>query len=150
MWDHHAIRTLPRAKRIAAFWELLLFPTRNPVRPGRVMQPVQVDPSWNDSVQIAAGSGSYMSQTNYAKIANPVYDYVGELFGSFPKHRTNVAGRKGWTHHGLRHWAVSSRIKAGVPLPVIAQEMGNKDGWFTMQRYGHVMDKGIGPKGFEY
>lgn len=150
LWEHRAIAQLPLKRRIAEFRELLIFPTRNRVRPGKEMQPVQTDPSWPNSIRIVPGTGSYQSQTNYAKIANPIYDYVAEEFNSYPRHRTNRAGRKGWTHHGLRHWAVSTRLRAGVPLPVIAQEMGHKDGAFTLERYGHVLDQGIGPRGFEY
>lgn len=68
----------------------------------------------------------------------------------YPEHRIHAKARKGWTHHGLRHWAVSSRLKAGVPLPLIAKEMGHKDSAFTLERYGHVVDEGVGELGFEY
>ncbi|PPF82971.1 hypothetical protein C5B96_08520 [Subtercola sp. Z020] len=150
LWHHPAISSLSRRKRVSEFRELLIFPTRNRVRPGREMQPVQTDPAWNDSIRIVPGTGSYQAQSNYARITNPVYDHVEEQFGSSPRHRTNAKGRRGWTHHGLRHWAVSTRLKAGVPQPLIAKEMGHKNASFTMERYGHVLDEGIGPKGFEY
>ncbi|ROP74406.1 tyrosine-type recombinase/integrase [Curtobacterium sp. PhB115] len=150
LWHHPAIEKLSLNRRIDEFRELLIFPTRNRVRPGREMQPVQTDPSWTNSIRIVAGTGSYQSQTNYAKIANPIFDHVAEEFRSYPRHRTNRDGRKGWTHHGLRHWAVSTRLRAGVPVPLIAKEMGHKNSSFTQDRYGHVVDEGVGPRGFEY
>lgn len=150
LWHHPAISELPLRERITEYRDLLLFPTRNRVRPGREAQPVQTDSAWKNSTRIVPGTGNYQAQSNYAKITNPLYDYVADQFGWYPRHRTNLSGRKGWTHHGLRHWAVSTRLKAGVPLPVIAKEMGHKDGAFTLERYGHVLDEGIGPRGFEY
>lgn len=129
---------------------LLIFPAPNRVRPGREAQPVQTDPSWTNSIRIVSGTGSYQSQTNYAKIANPVFDHVAEEFRSFPEHRTNRTGRKGWTHHGLRHWAVRTRLRAGVPVPLFAKEMGHKNSRFTQDRYGHVVDEGVVPRGLEY
>jgi hypothetical protein len=151
LWNDPAISRLSIPRRAAECRELLLFPTRNRARPSRDGEPsVQTDPSWRSSVRIVEGTGSYQAQSNWAKLTNPVYDFVAEEFAEWPKHRTNVTTRNGWTHHGLRHWAVSSRLQAGVALPVIAREMGHSDSSFTLERYGHVLDLGIGPRGFEY
>jgi hypothetical protein len=152
LWAHPAIRhrnTL--GTRIKDYRELLLFPTRNRARVGSTgLASVQIDPGWRKSIRIVEGDGTYQAQSNWAKHVNPLYDYVAEQFDEWPEHRTNAANRRGWTHHGLRHWAVSTRIQAGVPLPLIAREMGHHDSSFTLERYGHVMDGGVGPRGFEF
>ncbi|MGL3198363.1 MULTISPECIES: hypothetical protein [Curtobacterium] len=151
LWNHHAIRRLSTPRRIEEFRDLLLFPTRNRARAGAVNGAVQTDPTWTSSTRIVEGTGNYQSQTNFAKMTNPLYDFVEQEFKESPKHRTNRQGRTGWTHHGLRHWAVSTRIRAGVPYPVIAMEMGHKDSAFTLARYGHVIDpEGISDQPFEY
>lgn len=151
LWESPAIRSMATGPRVREFRELLLFPTRNKARTGRDGQPhVLTDPSWRRSTRIVEGTGTYQAQTNYAKHSNPVLDYVAQQFEEWPEHRTNATTRNGWTHHGFRHWAVSSRIRAGVPLPLIAREMGHSDAAFTLERYGHVLDQGISPEGFEY
>ncbi|MDQ0726049.1 integrase [Microbacterium sp. W4I20] len=152
LWNHPAIKHRNSlGARIKDFRELLMFPTRNPARTRATGTPmVQIDPGWRKSIALVEGDGTYQAQSNYAKHANTLYDYVEQEFDEHPEHRTNAKGRKGWTHHGLRHWAVSSRIQAGVPLPLIAREMGHHDSSFTLERYGHVMDQGVGPGGFEY
>lgn len=45
---------------------------------------------------------------------------------------------------------VSLRLQAGVPIPVIAREMGHSDSSFALERYGHVLDGGTSPAGLEY
>lgn len=151
LWHDPSIQHMPEDLRLVNFRELLLFPTRNKARQGRDGQPhVLTDPGWRRSTKIVEGAGTYQGQSNYAQDVNPLYDFVAEQFNSFPEHRTNAADRKGWTHHGLRHWAVSSRIHAGVPFPLIAEEMGHADSAFTLSRYGHVLHESIGAEGFEY
>lgn len=151
LWDDPAISSMPWGPRIKEFRELLLFPTRNKARQGRDGQPnAQADPGWRKSTRIVEGAGTYQAQSNFAKLTNPLMDYVSEQRDEWPEHRTNTETRKGWTHHGLRHWAVSTRIQAGVPLPIIAREMGHKDSAFTLERYGHVLDQGVSDEGFEY
>lgn len=151
LWQDPAIATMAPGPRVKEFRELLLFPTRNKARKGRDGESrVQIDPGWRKSIRIVEGTGTYQAQSNFAKLTNPLYDFVAEQHDEWPEHRTNAATRKGWTHHGLRHWAVSSRIQAGVPLPLIAKEMGHSDSAFTLERYGHVLDQGVSSKGFEY
>lgn len=151
LWHDAAIARLALGPRVQEYRELLLFPTRNRARMGRDDQPaVQIDAGWRKSTRIVTGTGTYQAQGNYAKLTNPLYDYVAEERNEWPEHRTNATTRKGWTHHGLRHWAVSSRIQAGIPLPIIAREMGHSDAAFTLERYGHVLDQGVSPAGFEY
>lgn len=108
------------------------------------------DPGWRKPTAIVEGAGTYQGQSNYAQDVNPLYDFVADQFNEYPEHRTNASERKGWTHHGLRHWAVSSRIHAGVPFPLIAAEMGHADSAFTLARYGHVLHESIGVEGFEF
>ncbi|PPI70873.1 hypothetical protein C5E12_08285 [Rathayibacter rathayi] len=151
LWADPTVRGLALGPRVKEFRELLLFPTRNRARPGRDGEPsVLTDPGWRKSTRIVEGAGTYQAQGNWAKLTNPLMDYVAEQRDEWPEHRTNSEQRKGWTHHGLRHWAVSSRIQAGIPLPIIAREMGHSDAAFTLERYGHVLDQGVGPVGFEY
>lgn len=130
------------------FMDMLLFPTRNRARAGGR---VHHEDNWPHSVRIVEGQGTYQVQTNYAgRMSNPLYDYVSGIYQSWPQHRTNSGTRRGWTHHGLRHFAVSSRIAAGIPLTDIAEEMGHKDAGFTLSRYGHVIGHERTPQGFEY
>lgn len=151
LWNDPCIQSMPNDLRILNFRELLLFPTRNKARQGRDGQPhVLTDPGWRKSTRIVEGAGTYQGQSNYAQDINPVYDFAAEQFNAYPEHRTNARDRKGWTHHGLRHCAVSSRIHAGVPFPLIADEMGHADSAFTLARYGHVLHESIGVEGFEF
>ena len=151
LFSDRTVRGMPCGATTREVRDLLLFPTRNRARVGRDGQPnVQADPGWRKSTRIVEGAGTYMAQSNWAKLTNPLLDYVSEQLDEWPEHRTNSAQRSGWTHHGLRHWAVSSRLQAGVPLPVIAREMGHSDSSFTLERYGHVLDGGTSPAGFEY
>lgn len=130
---------------------MLLFPTSSPARnqqPGHV---VQTEQSFRYDISLVEGTGGYQVETAYAnRFANPIYDYVSGLFNEWPAHRVNATKRRGWTHHGLRHYAASSRMIAGVPIPIIARELGHKDGAFTLQRYGHFMPESIPQQGFEY
>lgn len=151
LWDDPAIRRKNLQNRVRDFYDLLLFPTRTKARRGRDGEgSVLTEPGWRRSTRIVEGTGSYQNQSNYQRFSNPLYDYVAEDMHEYPEHRIHAKARKGWTHHGLRHWAVSSRLKAGVPLPLIAKEMGHKDSAFTLERYGHVVDERVGELGFEY
>ena len=151
LWQHPAIAHLDAGPRTTEFRDLLLFPTRNQARKSRGGLPsVLTDPGWRKPTRIVPGTGTYQSQSNYAKLVNPLYDWVADQFLEYPEHRTNSTQRQGWTHHGLRHYAVSSRIKAGVPLPLTADEMGHHDSSFTLERYGHLVDDGVGAGGFEF
>ncbi len=150
-WNDPAIRHRNLTNRVRDFHDLLLFPTRTKARAGRDGEvSVLTEPGWRRGTRIVEGTGSYQNQSNYQRFSNPLYDYVADDMNEYPEHRIHARARKGWTHHGLRHWAVSSRLKAGVPLPLIAKEMGHKDSAFTLERYGHVVDEGVGELGFEY
>lgn len=80
---------------------------------------------------------------------NPFYDHVSEDFLPFQEHRANSTSRKGQTRHGTQHYAVHSRIRAGVPLSLIDEEMGHSDSAFTLAHYGHVIAEGLGLGCFE-
>jgi integrase len=150
LFSDRAMRGMSFGSTTREVRDLPLFPTRNRARAGRDGQPnVQADPGWKKSTRIVEGAGTYMAQSNWAKLTNPLLDHVSEQLDEWPEHRTNSSQRNGWTHHGLRHWAMSSRLQAGVPLPVIATEMGHSDANFTLERYGHVLDGGTSPAGFE-
>lgn len=148
LWDSPILNAhrSPQTK-IRDYRDLLLFPTRNRARSSST---VQWEDNWPHDVRIVEGDGTYQAQSNFAKLTNPLYDYVADAYGEYPAHRRNAKTRQGWTHHGLRHFAASSRIAAGTPLPLIAREMGHSDGGFTLRRYGHVMGAGIDPVGYEF
>lgn len=42
--------------------------------------------------------------------------------------------------HDLRHWSVTTMLDAGVPVPVVAQHHGHRDGTVTLAIYGHPVD----------
>lgn len=138
-------------ERTRTYLNMLLFPTSTPARkqiPGHV---IQHEKAWHYDITIVPGTGGYQVETAYAnKYANPLYDYVSEQYECWPAHRANATRRRGWTHHGLRHYACSSRIIAGVPIPIVSKELGHKDSAFTLQRYGHFMPDAIPSEGFEY
>ncbi|MDR8019419.1 phage integrase central domain-containing protein [Nesterenkonia aerolata] len=153
LWNSRAVQRHKKTKdAIDDFLDLLLFPTRNTVRKTRDGKPNTAIPEgWGHSVRIVEGTGSYQIQSNYAnRYANPLYDYVSEVLDEWPEHRRNSTKRQGWTHHGLRHFAVSSRIQSGTPLPIIANQMGHKDAGFTLERYGHMMTYDLDKAGYEY
>lgn len=130
---------------------MLLFPTAGEARkqvPGHV---IKKEKAFQYDITIVPGTGGYQVETAYAnKYSNPVYDYVAGIFNEWPAHRANATSRRGWTHHGLRHYACSSRIISGVPIPIVSRELGHKDAAFTLQRYGHFMPEAIPEQGFEY
>lgn len=150
LWDelHTGQTYAPKEFRFADFRRLLLFPTRN--RSTRRIQ-VEVPRSWHRDASVVEGFGGYQSQTNYSgRWANPVYDFVSEMLGGYyPEHRTNSAGRRGWTHHGLRHYAASSMLTHGVPLPVVSDQLGHASYDFTLQRYIHTIQGGYDLTGLE-
>ncbi|MDN6805415.1 hypothetical protein [Bifidobacterium crudilactis] len=87
---------------------------------------------------------------------NPLFDYVSKKIGGanpyYPAHRIQKkTGRKGWTLHGLRHYAVSSWLASPlVSLAQVSAQAGHKDISFTLDRYGHLMDDSlIKARGFE-
>lgn len=145
LWD-----TMPRVgkpsmqQEIRDFGDLLLFPA---VGTGNK---VTYESGWPYDTRIVEGAGGYQYPSNYMKTANAVYDYCSSIYDEWPINRVNSRTRKGWTHHALRHYAASSRIQAGVPLPIVARELGHKDAGFTLQRYGHMMQDAIPSTGFEY
>ena len=137
----------PRTK-INDFRDLLLFPTRNKARN---TNHVLHSEKWPYSARIVPSDGTYQSQSNFAnRWSNPLYDYVAEQYNKWPQHRVNTTTRRGWTHHGLRHFAVSWRLQTGTPLPLIASEVGHKNSAFTLQRYGHVMTQDLDTRGYEF
>lgn len=151
LWRHPALFGKGLGAKVKDLHELLLFPTRSKPRRGRDgTTSVLTESGWRKETRIVDGAGGYQNQSNFQLVSNPVADHVATDMDEWPEHRMHSKQRRGWTHHSLRHWAVSSRIREGVPLPLIAQEMGHKDSAFTLQRYGHVVDEGVGPQGFEY
>lgn len=146
--------TMPRTgkpsmqEEIDAFMNLLLFPSVSRGIPSK--SEFAIDPNWPYDASIPEGTGGYQHPSNYMKHSALIYDYVAQIHGEWPINRVNSKTRKGWTHHSLRHYAASSRIQAGVPLPIVARELGHKDAAFTLQRYGHMMADAIPETGFDY
>lgn len=105
---------------------------------------------WRKPTRTIPATGTYQSPTNDAKHINAFCDWVADQFVEYLEHRTIWPQRQSWTHHDLRHHALSSRIKAGVPLPLIADEMSHQDSSFTLKRPCHPVDNGVGAGGFGF
>lgn len=150
LWNEPAINIgKPSLKtKINNYLDLLVFPSKQPPRKSNKT-------SWEDSFpygqRLVPGTGSYQAASNYnLNYQNRLFDYVTEFYNIWPEHRANSSTRKGWTHHGLRHYAASWRIQAGVPLTTIAAELGHKSAAFTLERYGHMIPIDIDDRGFEF
>jgi integrase len=137
--------------RIRLFRRLLLFPAGSR---SRTMQhaTVQVEEGTHFNPDIVNGACGYQRRANIAnKEFNPLFDYVSSITGSYPEHRQNAKTRRGWSFHAMRHYAATSRIAMGVPLPLIAQELGHNNPAFTLARYAYAMPDAIDETiGFEY
>lgn len=119
----------------------LLFPTRSPARKSPTFPA-----KWPHRKEIPGNLGYQSSSNLVHRYVSPVYDHVSTLTGSWPS--TNE-GRGGWTHHGLRHYAVSQWVARGVPLPVITRQAGHSRESFTMERYASAIMTDIVSEGFE-
>lgn len=120
----------------------LLFPTRNPLR-SEFDKPI----NWHGITRSdPITGGGYIGSDNWSRAINPVYDYVSSMMNSYPLHRIGSTKRSGWTHHGLRHFAISSRLKAGQPVASVADEFGHEHAGFTLDRYAHTItdESGVG------
>lgn len=137
---------------IKDYLDLLLFPSFTPPRKDKSgLQAVRYDANWPYETRIVPNTGTYQAFDRYAHTwLNPLFDYCADIYDEWPESRVHRKTRRGWTHHGLRHYAASTRIMAGIPLPIVAKELGHANGAFTLQRYGHFMPDGISKLGFEY
>jgi integrase len=157
LWESNVVQSQKTEDaRFRTFQSLLLFPTRNPLREqdGQFQPNIKYASTWKHDVRIVRGTGGYQSTTNLVgRYLNVVFDYVSEeLGGYYPSHRVNKKeGRKGWTLHGLRHYAISSWLASPiVSLPEVTTQAGHKDINFTLERYGHLMDdRLVRARGFE-
>lgn len=157
LWESDAVQSQKTQDgQFRTFQSLLLFPTRNPLRKqdGQFQPNIRFASTWKHDVRIVPGTGGYQSTTNLAgRYLNVIFDYVSEkLGGYYPSHRVNKKeGRKGWTAHGLRHYAISSWLASPiVSLPEATAQAGHKDINFTLERYGHLMDdRLVRSRGFE-
>ena len=147
LWASEVIQSISsKKKRIEAYQRLLLFPTRNQAKLDRDGLPNVLFEAggWKADATIVPGTGTYQLIPNFTlRWANPLYDYVGETLGLYPAHRINRPGRKGWTHHSLRHYAITTMITQGIPLPQIAKLVGHADAGFTLKRYGHAVEEDL-------
>ena len=48
-------------------------------------------------------------------------------------------GIEGVTLHSLRHFAISTWLRAGVPIPVVSRMAGHAKASFTIDTYGHCI-----------
>lgn len=119
----------------------LLFPTRSPARKQAVFPE-----KWPHTKEIPGGYGYQSSSNLVHRYVSPVYDHVSDLTGSWPS--TNE-GRRGWTHHSLRHYAISQWVARGVPIPVITAQAGHSRESFTLERYAAAIMTNVNVDGFE-
>lgn len=133
---------LTERERIRLMARTMLFPTRQPpkrTKDGKESR-VEHSPRWTGYTGTdPLTGGTYMSHNNFKKEMNEIYDFVSDRTGIYPAHRRNRATRQGWTHHALRHFAVSTRLDAGIPVAQVALEMGHASPAFTMSRYAHAV-----------
>lgn len=153
LWNSPALAEIPPRSRITEFRRMLLFPARTRPRKTKdgtsAFRPV---PGWTHDTGFVEGTCGYMTEANMVERSlNPIFDYVSANTSEYPQHRINSQHkRKGWTYHGLRHFAATSRIQAGVPIPEVSAELGHKNASFTLDRYAHMSKEAIPPTGFEY
>ncbi|GFK18431.1 hypothetical protein KbCgl_10030 [Corynebacterium glutamicum] len=129
---------------VRVFWDALLFPTHNPARkrgPG-----VSFPARWPYETRIP--HGTYQSPTNLTnRYVAPVYNHVSETLHVWPGYKGT--SRRGWSHHHLRHYAVSQWLSRGVPVPLVTQQAGHANEGFTLSRYGWAISDSLPDRGFE-
>ncbi|WP_404464696.1 hypothetical protein LG274_12095 [Micrococcus antarcticus] len=133
---------LTERERIRLMARTMLFPTRQPPKRNKQgeISRVKYSPRWTGYMgPDPLTGGTYMSHNNFKSEMNEIYDFVSDRTGSYPAHRRNRETRQGWTHHALRHYAVSTRLDAGIPVAQVALEMGHASPAFTMARYAHAV-----------
>ncbi|MEI3777432.1 hypothetical protein V1463_01315 [Micrococcus yunnanensis] len=115
----------------------LLFPTRSPARRGRDGQPSAIpDPAYYGITSpCPITRGGYYSQAGWAKRSNELFDYTSDLMEEAPPAPRGATSRTGYTHHSLRHFAISMRLYDGQDAASVAKEMGHKNAAFTYERY---------------
>lgn len=122
----------------------LLFPTRNPAR--KAPDPAEGHRFFAGACALTGGN--YQASSNFStRVVYPLMDTISTQTDSHP---SRLTGRRGWTFHHLRHFAISTRLQAGQPLPEIAEQMGHKHGGFTLERYGHMVAQRAGAMGFQF
>ncbi|GEM_PF-6476926 len=135
---------LESGRDIRVWWDSLLFPTRNPARkrgPG-----VSFPARWPYVTDIPRGT--YQSPTNVTgRYIAPLYDHVSEVLHVWPGYKGT--SRRGWSHHHLRHYAVSQWLSRGVPVPLVTQQAGHANAEFTLFRYGWAVTDSLPDRGFE-
>lgn len=138
---------------IRRWWDCLLFPTRNRAR-NRGDGP-KFPERWPHGKEVPNGTFQNPSNLSYRYIS-PVYDYVSTVLHSWPghkgntkRHNTDKEPRKGWTHHALRHWAISQWLGRGTPVSMATSQAGHKDESFTLSRYSSALKEHLPERGFE-
>ncbi|GEE03815.1 hypothetical protein nbrc107696_42610 [Gordonia spumicola] len=132
------------SNRDLGVWEnALLFPARNARK--RSQEPLY-PASW--PYQREPTNGIYQDPTNFtARMMNPIYDHLQDLLGEAPGH--TARSRQGWTHHALRHFAISQWIAHDLDIPFVTQQAGHSDETFTLSRYASAVDTAYVQTGFE-
>lgn len=124
------------------FMNCLLFPTRNSARSSG--QGVLYPDNWQ--YQKEPTFGTFQAPANLTtRYISPLYDYASAMLGE----EIINGGRNGWTHHSLRHLAVSQWVSRGTPIPLVAKQAGHTNENFTLQRYAAAITDGLDEKGFE-
>lgn len=115
----------------------LIFPTRSRARTGRDGQPsaLPAPDYYGLTTPCPITHGGYHSQAGWAKRANELFDYTSDLMEEAPPRPHDAKARIGYTHHNLRHFAISMRLYDGQDAASVAQEMGHKNAAFTYERY---------------
>lgn len=138
---------------IRKWWNCLLFPTRNAAR--RRGEGPLFPERWPYAKEAPNGAFQPPSNLSYRYIS-PVYDYVSEVLDQWPgykgnpqRHNTDKPPRRGFTHHALRHWAISQWLGRGTPVSMVTRQAGHKDEAFTLSRYSWALAEHLPERGFE-
>lgn len=119
----------------------MLFPTRSPARRNKDGLTIYKPDEWTGTTSPdPLTKGNYMTTSNLAgKFMNEAYDYVSSIMHEYPP-SVESNKRQGYTHHSLRHWAISTRLKNGMYLPELSAMMGHSNPSFTLERYSHLLN----------
>ncbi|WP_290723093.1 tyrosine-type recombinase/integrase [Gordonia sp. UBA6683] len=128
---------------ITSFENALLFPARN----GHMSKKEVLYPD-NWPYQKEPTFKTYQNPTNLnTRYVHRVYDFSANLLNE--QAGKTGRSRQGWTHHNLRHYAISQWIAHGIPLPFVSKQAGHANEGFTLSRYASAISTGYEEAGFE-
>lgn len=124
LWDFPILDApcSPQTK-VRDYRDLLLFPTGNRARS---MSTVRFEENWPYDARIAEGDGTYQAQSNFAKLTNPLYDYVADQYGEYP--------RTGETQRPVAHGRTTDSVtlRRAVASRPVRHYLSSRARWATL------------------